>query len=116
MTLNNNLICQSCGRDFGGDADLKSGAACPSSDCPSLEAITLPRFLTYETYCGIVRAIPESEYALVKGADAHAAPYIVADWVWQYAASAEAAVAAHVEAVDAWQRNPSKETYGPFAP
>ena len=36
--LNTKLICESCGRDFGGDAedsDIFAGAPCPSDDCPS---------------------------------------------------------------------------------
>lgn len=34
--LNDKLICQSCGRDFGGDDELKPGDKCPATDdCPS---------------------------------------------------------------------------------
>lgn len=34
--LDSNLICKSCGRDFGGEEDLSAGDDCPATDdCPS---------------------------------------------------------------------------------
>lgn len=71
----------------------------------------MPRFLTYETNCGVVGCLTEAECEELVSLEDHAAPKEIADWVWQFAATKAQAKSQHAKKVDAWRANPTKETY-----
>lgn len=71
----------------------------------------MQRFVTYETNCGFIGVLTEAEFAGVPSLDDHAAPREIADWVWQFADTKQQAENQHSSKVEAWQADPSKETY-----
>ena len=73
----------------------------------------MSRFVTFIT-CeqDDILCMTEEEF---KSAKANDDPSVASDlwdeWIWQFADSKEQAIAQHVEKMDEWEKNPSKETY-----
>jgi len=74
----------------------------------------MQRFISYTTDNGDIGALSHAEFRTTGNIDDHIHPETVADWVWQYAPSADAAKNTHIQAINAWEKNPGLETYGPF--